>query len=48
MKEALVLLGKLPRAVVRPPLVKVSDEEIQLIKSALIQAGLLNQAGKPI
>jgi len=48
MKEALVLLGKLPRAVVRPPLVKVSDEEIQLIKSALIHSGLLNQAGKPI
>jgi len=41
MKEALVLLGKLPRAVVRPPLVKVTDQEIQLIKSALIQAGLL-------
>jgi 4-hydroxy-tetrahydrodipicolinate synthase len=41
MKEALVLLGKLPRAVVRPPLVKVTDVEIQLIKSALIQAGLL-------
>ena len=28
MKEALVLLGKLPRAVVRPPLVKISDAEI--------------------
>ena len=24
MKEALVLLGKLPRAVVRPPLVKIT------------------------
>ena len=47
MKEALVLLGKLPRAVVRPPLVKVSHEEIQLIKSALIQAGLLTPEGKP-
>ena len=47
MKEALVLLGKLPRAVVRPPLVKVSHEEIQSIKSALIQAGLLTPEGKP-
>src|SRR3954466_13578771 len=42
MKEALVLLGKLPRAVVRPPLVKISDAEIARIKDALIEAGLLD------
>ena len=42
MKEALVLLGKLPRAVVRPPLVKLGTAEIERIKAALIQAGLLN------
>jgi len=41
MKEALVLLGKLPRAVVRPPLVKLSVEEIERIRLALIEAGLL-------
>ncbi len=41
MKEALVLLGKLPRAVVRPPLMKLSNEEIQKIRSALVLAGLL-------
>ena len=41
MKEALVLLGKLPRAVVRPPLVKITDAEIALIRDALIEAGLL-------
>lgn len=41
MKEALVLLGKLPRAVVRPPLTKITNEEIERIKNALIQAGLL-------
>jgi len=41
MKEALVLLGKLPRAVVRPPLMKISDAEIANIKSALIKAKLL-------
>jgi 4-hydroxy-tetrahydrodipicolinate synthase len=41
MKEALVLLGKLPRAVVRPPLVKISDAEIAGIRDALIEAGLL-------
>jgi 4-hydroxy-tetrahydrodipicolinate synthase len=41
MKEALVLLGKLPRAVVRPPLVKITDAEIARIKAALVEAGLL-------
>jgi len=41
MKEALVLLGKLPRAVVRPPLIKIGAEEIERIKRALAQAGLL-------
>jgi 4-hydroxy-tetrahydrodipicolinate synthase len=41
MKEALVLLGKLPRAVVRPPLVKIPDAEIERIRKALVAAGLL-------
>jgi 4-hydroxy-tetrahydrodipicolinate synthase len=41
MKEALVLLGKLPRAVVRPPLVKIGQPEIERIRLALIEAGLL-------
>jgi 4-hydroxy-tetrahydrodipicolinate synthase len=41
MKEALVLLGKLPRAVVRPPLLKVPADEITRIRSALVRAGLL-------
>lgn len=41
MKEALVILGKLPRAVVRPPLVKISDAERQRIRQALQRAGLL-------
>jgi 4-hydroxy-tetrahydrodipicolinate synthase len=44
MKEALVLLGKLPRAVVRPPLVKIGDAEIARIRQALIEAGLLGAA----
>ncbi|HEY6381416.1 MAG TPA: dihydrodipicolinate synthase family protein [Pseudolabrys sp.] len=43
MKEALVLLGKLPRAVVRPPLVKLERREIALIRQALIEAGLLDK-----
>ena len=44
MKEALVLLGRLPRAVVRPPLVKLESAEIKLIRSALVEAGLLSKA----
>jgi 4-hydroxy-tetrahydrodipicolinate synthase len=43
MKEALVLLGKLPRAVVRPPLVKIERAEIMRIREALIEAGLLDK-----
>jgi 4-hydroxy-tetrahydrodipicolinate synthase len=43
MKEALVLLGRLPRAVVRPPLVTGTDAEIAKIKAALTAAGLLPQ-----
>ena len=43
MKEALVLLGKLPRAVVRPPLVKLDGAEIARIRQALIDAGLLDK-----
>jgi len=41
MKEALVLLGRLPRAVVRPPLVKLQRAEIDRIRAALVEAGLL-------
>ena len=44
MKEALVLLGRLPRAVVRPPLVKIERAEIERIRKALIEAQLLPQA----
>jgi 4-hydroxy-tetrahydrodipicolinate synthase len=43
MKEALVLLGRLPRAVVRPPLVKISTQEIERIRAALAAAGLMKQ-----
>jgi len=47
MKEALVLLGKLPRAVVRPPLVKISAAEIERIRDALVAAGLLAVRPRP-
>jgi 4-hydroxy-tetrahydrodipicolinate synthase len=42
MKEALVLMGKLPRAVVRPPLTKLPAGEIERIRRALIDSGLLD------
>ncbi len=41
MKEALVLLGKLDQAHVRPPLMKLSDDEIESIRIHLREAGLL-------
>jgi 4-hydroxy-tetrahydrodipicolinate synthase len=43
MKEALVLLGRLPRAVVRPPLVKLPRAEIERVGAALVEAGLLDR-----
>src|ERR1700728_4808681 len=43
MKEALVLLGRLPRAVVRPPLVKLGSAEIARIRLALVESGLLSE-----
>ena len=46
MKEALVLLGRLPRAVVRPPLVKLGGAEIERIRAALVEAGLLGAGAK--
>ena len=46
MKEALVLLGRLPRAVVRSPLVKIRDTEIARIRKALVAAGLLDASGR--
>ena len=46
MKEALVLLGRLPRAVVRPPLVKLPADEIERIRAALVKAGLLEAGAR--
>ncbi len=40
MKEALVLLGRQDKAVVRPPLVKVSEAEIARIGKAMRAAGI--------
>jgi 4-hydroxy-tetrahydrodipicolinate synthase len=40
MKECLVLLGRLQRAVVRPPLMKLSEPEIARLKQAIEEAGI--------
>lgn len=41
MKEALVMLGRLSRAVVRPPLMPISEQERARIQGALRASGLL-------
>jgi 4-hydroxy-tetrahydrodipicolinate synthase len=43
MKEALVLLRRQKRAVVRPPLTKIGDAEIAHIRRALVESGLLRR-----
>jgi 4-hydroxy-tetrahydrodipicolinate synthase len=40
MKEALVLLGRMERAVVRPPLIKLGGAEIERLRTAIAQARL--------
>lgn len=44
MKEALVMLGRVDKAVVRPPLMKISQEEQARIKVAL-KAGKIGKSG---
>ena len=46
MKEMLVLLGRLPAAVVRPPLVKLPAQEIERLRRAIAAAGLGREPGK--
>lgn len=43
MKEALVILGRLPAAYVRPPLMKPTDTEIEKIRRLVTQAGLRSE-----
>jgi 4-hydroxy-tetrahydrodipicolinate synthase len=44
MKEVLALLGRLPPAVVRPPLVKLPEKEIERLRRATAAAGLVPEA----
>ncbi len=46
MKEALVMLGRIPNAAVRPPLVKLDAAEIARIRAALVTSGLLQEGAK--
>jgi 4-hydroxy-tetrahydrodipicolinate synthase len=41
MKECLVMLGRLDRAVMRPPLMKLPAAELDRLREALVEAGLL-------
>jgi 4-hydroxy-tetrahydrodipicolinate synthase len=43
MKETLVLLGRLERAVVRPPLMKLTQAEIDRLRRAIADAGLTRE-----
>jgi 4-hydroxy-tetrahydrodipicolinate synthase len=48
MKEALVILGRLPGAVVRPPLVKLDAAEIETIRLRLEEAGIERDGALPV
>jgi 4-hydroxy-tetrahydrodipicolinate synthase len=47
MKECLVLLGRLQKAVVRPPLMKLGEAEIARLRVALDEAGLVREGALP-
>jgi 4-hydroxy-tetrahydrodipicolinate synthase len=47
MKEALVILGRIPCAAVRPPLVKLSDAEIGRVRKALDDAKVAREGALP-
>lgn len=48
MKECLVMLGRLDRAVVRPPLLKLPEAELVRLRTALDQAGLGTEGALPL
>jgi 4-hydroxy-tetrahydrodipicolinate synthase len=47
MKEAQVMLGRLPRAVVRPPLLKIPAAEIEKIRQCMDAAGIRREGAVP-
>jgi 4-hydroxy-tetrahydrodipicolinate synthase len=48
MKEALVALGRIPCAAVRPPLMKLADAEIARIRKALADAKITPEGALPL
>ena len=46
MKVCLELLGRIDRAVVRPPLMPLSSAEIDEMRIALVASGLLSGSGR--
>jgi len=46
MKEALALLGRIDKAVVRPPLKRISESEREQIRQALVKSGLMAENRK--
>jgi 4-hydroxy-tetrahydrodipicolinate synthase len=46
LKEALVMLGVLERAYVRPPLLPISEDERALLRQTLVEVGLLSPASR--
>jgi 4-hydroxy-tetrahydrodipicolinate synthase len=47
MKAQLVMLGRLPRAVSRPPILPVAADEEGSLREALVRAGLIEAAAAP-
>jgi 4-hydroxy-tetrahydrodipicolinate synthase len=48
MKEALVLLGRLQRAVVRPPLTPITDAERTRLRAVLAEARIVAEGAKDL
>jgi len=48
MKEALVLLGRMERAVVRPPLMKLASHEIERLRRAIADARLATEGAQDL
>lgn len=48
MKECLRLLGRIDKAIVRPPLCKLNDREIAVLTKALGEAGILHEGARAL
>ena len=48
MKECLVMLGRAEKAVMRPPLMKLSADELSRLRAALAEAGIGRDGAMPL